>query len=261
MLKRLLLLALALLVAIPARAEDAAIDHLFRRAGVDGTIVIESLRSGKRVVHNELRAQKRYPAASTFKVLNTLIALEEGAISGEDAIFHWDGTPYSIANWNQDQTLDSAFKVSCVWCYQQLARRIGALKYPAYIQRSNYGQLREPFNGTQFWLDGSLKISAEEQVAFLRQVVERKLPFKTSSYDVLKKIMLSDETARYRIYAKTGWATGSTPSVGWYVGYVEANDEVWVFALNLATRDATDLPLRIQIAKDALETVQALPPK
>ena len=236
-----LLLALGLLVAIPARAEDAAIDHLFRSAGVDGTIVIESLSSGKRVVHNELRAQQRYPAASTFKVLNTLIALEEGAISGEDAIFHW--------------------KVSCVWCYQQLARRIGALKYPAYIQRSNYGQLREPFNGTQFWLDGSLKISAEEQVAFLRQVVERKLPFKTSSYDVLKKIMLSDETARYRLYAKTGWATGSPPSVGWYVGYVEANDEVWVFALNLATRDATDLPLRIQIAEDALETVRALPLK
>ena len=51
------------------------------------------------------------------------------------------------------------------------------------------------------------------------------------------------------------------PSVGWYVGYVEANDEVWVFALNLATRDATDLPLRIQIAEDALETVRALPLK
>ncbi len=47
----------------------------------------------------------------------------------------------------------------------------------------------------------------------------------------------------------------------WYVGYVGANDDVWVFALNLATRDATDLPLRIQIAKDAVETVQALPPK
>lgn len=54
---------------------------------------------------------------------------------------------------------------------------------------------------------------------------------------------------------------GSTPSVDWYVGYVEAKDDVWVFTLNLATRDATDLPLRIQIAKDALQTVKALPPK
>ena len=49
--------------------------------------------------------------------------------------------------------------------------------------------------------------------------------------------------------------------MGWYVGYVEATDDVWVFALNLATRDATGLPLRIQIAKDARQTAQALPPK
>lgn len=150
--------------------------------------------------------------------------------------------------------------MSCVWCYQQIALRVGALKYPAYIQQANYGHLLEPFNGTEFWLDGSLTISAEEQVAFLRQVVERKLPFKASSYDPLKKIMLTDETAQYRLYAKTGWATSITPSVGWYVGYIEANDDVWLFALNLATRDAKDLPLRIQLAKDALKAIGALPP-
>ena len=159
------LLAFGLFIALSARAENQAIAQLFQRAGVDGTIVIESLTTGQRLVHNDPRAQQRYPAASTFKVLNTLIALEEGAISGENQIFHWNGTQYSIANWNQDQTLDSAFKVSCVWCYQQIALRVGALKYPAYIQQTNYGHLLEPFNGTEFWLDGSLTISAEEQVS------------------------------------------------------------------------------------------------
>ena len=258
MLKRAFL-TFGLVISFLAHAEDLVIDHLFRSAGVDGTIVIESLTTGQRLVHNGPRAQQRYPAASTFKVLNTLIALEEGAISGEDSIFHWNGTQYSIANWNQDQTLGSAFKVSCVWCYQQIALRVGALKYPAYIQQANYGHLLEPFNGTAFWLDGSLTISAEEQVAFLRQVVERKLPFKTSSYDSLKKVMLADENARYRLYAKTGWATSSIPSVGWYVGYVEANDDVWLFALNLAARDGKDLPLRTQITKDALKAIGALP--
>ncbi|HHH8780281.1 TPA: class D beta-lactamase [Pseudomonas aeruginosa] len=255
------LLAFGLFIALSARAENQAIAKLFLRAGVDGTIVIESLTTGQRLVHNDPRAQQRYPAASTFKVLNTLIALEEGAISGENQIFHWNGTQYSIANWNQDQTLDSAFKVSCVWCYQQIALRVGALKYPAYIQQTNYGHLLEPFNGTEFWLDGSLTISAEEQVAFLRQVVERKLPFKASSYDSLKKVMFADENAQYRLYAKTGWATRMTPSVGWYVGYVEAQDDVWLFALNLATRDANDLPLRTQIAKDALKAIGAFPTK
>ena len=47
--------------------------------------------------------------------------------------------------------------------------------------------------------------------------------------------------------------------MGWYVGYVEANDDVWLFALNLAARDGKDLPLRTQITKDALKAIGALP--
>ena len=128
-----------------------------------------------------------------------------------------------------------------------------------YIQQANYGQLRQPYNETEFWLDGALTISAEQQVAFLRKIVERKLKFKASSYDTLKKIMLSDETERYRLYAKTGLATRNTPSVGWYIGFVETSDDTWLFALNLAARDAKDLPLRIQIAKDALKAKGVLP--
>lgn len=250
---KLILLALCLCIPTYVRAEDAEIEQLFRNADVDGTIVIESVSTGQRFVHNDLRSRQPYSAASTFKILNTMIALEEGAISGTGTIFHWDGTPYEIADWNRDQTVESAFKGSCVWCYQQLARRIGSLKYLSYIQQLNYGQLRQPFNQTEFWLDGSLTISAEQQVAFLRQIVERQLPFKMSSYDTLKKIMLTDETAHYRLHAKTGWATRNTPPVGWYVGFVETHNDTWFFALNLVTRGTKDLPLRIQIAKDALK--------
>ncbi len=256
---KLVLLVCSLCISIFASAEDAAVEKLFRDAGIDGTIVIESVSTGQRFVHNDPRSKQPYSAASTFKILNTLIALQEGAVSGANASFHWDGTRYEITDWNHDQTLESAFKVSCVWCYQQIARQVGAAKYPVYVRQSNYGQLRQPFNETEFWLDGSLTISAEQQVAFLRQIIERKLPFNVSSYDTLKKIMLSEETAQYRLYAKTGWATRSTPSVGWYVGFVEAPGDTWLFALNLVTRDAKDLPLRIQIAKDALKAKGVLP--
>ncbi len=256
---KLIFLACSLCIALSVRAEDSAIEQLFRSAGIDGTIVIESVSTGQRFVHNDPRSKQPYAAASTFKLLNTLIALEEKVIFGVDPVFHWDGTRYEIADWNHDQTLESAFKVSCVWCYQQLARRVGAMKYPTYIQQSNYGQLRQPFNETEFWLDGSLTISAEQQVEFLRKIVERKLQFKASSYETLKKIMLTDETGRYRLFAKTGWATRNSPSVGWYVGYVETHDDIWLFALNLAIRDVKDLPLRIQVAKDTLKVKGALP--
>lgn len=256
---RLVLLICSLCVSLYASAEDAAVEKLFRNAGIDGTIVIESVRTGQRFVHNDPRSKQPYSAASTFKILNTLIALQEGAVSGANASFHWDGTRYDVTDWNHDQTLESAFKVSCVWCYQQIARQVGAAKYLAYVRQLNYGQLRQPFNETEFWLDDSLAISAEQQVAFLRQIIERKLPFNVNSYDTLKQIMLSEEAAQYRLYAKTGWATRSAPSVGWYVGFVETPGDTWLFALNLVTRDATDLPLRIQIAKDALKAKGVLP--
>lgn len=194
-----------------ARAEDAGLADIFRNAGIPGTIVIESTSTGQRFVHDDARSKQAFAAGSTFKVLNTLIALEEGAIAGADSPIRWDGTRYDISEWNRDQTLETAFKVSCVWCYQELARRVGAAKYPAYIRRSHYGELREHFDGTEFWLDGSLTISAEQQVAFLKQVTLGQLPFRDSSYTTLKSVMLVETTPHYRVYAKTGWATRTAP--------------------------------------------------
>ncbi|WP_445370024.1 class D beta-lactamase (plasmid) [Methylomonas sp. HW2-6] len=257
--RNILLLVYGFCLSFVACAEDAAIAQLFRNTGVNGTIVIESLHTGQRFIHNNPRSEQPYAAASTFKILNSIVGLEEGAISGTDAQFHWDGTQYEFTDWNHNQTLKSAFRVSCVWCYQQLARRVGSARYPAYIRQAHYGHLDEPFNETEFWLDGSLTISAALQVTFLRQIVERSLPYKASSYDTLKEIMLAEETPRYRLYAKTGWATLTAPNVGWYVGYVETPEDIWLFALNLDTRDAKDLPLRIQIAKDALQAKGILP--
>ncbi len=246
-------------LSLPAYAEDATIAQLFRNANIDGTIVLESFNTGQRHVHNDLRSNQPFTAASTFKILNTLIALEEGVISGADATIPWDGTAYENADWNHDQTLESAFKVSCVWCYQELARKVGAEKYPAYLHSAHYGHLHEPFNETEFWLDGSLTISAEQQIAFLRQVVNRSIPFNSSNYDTLKTIMLAEVTPFYRLYAKTGWSTRSIPNVGWYVGYVETAGDVWLFSLNIDTRDTSDLPLRKKITLDALKAKGIVP--
>lgn len=235
-----------------ALAEDSAIANLFAEARIDGTLVMESSRTGQRFVHNDARSKLAFSPASTFKVLNTLIALEEGVIDGADSDIPWDGAVHEIADWNRDQTLESAFKVSCVWCYQALAKRVGALIYPDYIRRSHYGDLREPFEGTEFWLDGSLTLSAEQQVAFLKQVVHKELPFRASSYATLKTVMLTEKAPHYQLFAKTGWATRRAPAVGWYVGYVEVADDTWFFALNMETRSPADLPLRKDVTLAAL---------
>jgi beta-lactamase class D len=104
------------LFSVPAVAEDQALAKLFAQRGIDGTIVISSLHSKRTFIHNDPRANHRFPPASTFKILNTLISLEEKAISEKDAVLKWDGRTYDFPDWNRDHTLESAFKVSCVMC-------------------------------------------------------------------------------------------------------------------------------------------------
>jgi len=168
-------------------------------------------------------------------------------------VLKWNGHTYDLPDWNHDQTLESAFKVSCVWCFQELARRVGAEKYRKYLRKSDYGELREPFVETTFWLDGSLQISAIEQVSFLKKVYLRTLPFSAPSYETLRQIMLVEQTPAFTIRAKTGWAARVKPQVGWYVGYVETPKDVWFFATNIEVRDEKDLPLRPNLTREALQ--------
>lgn len=242
-----------LLFSIQSMAENKDIAKLFTQEGVTGTMVISSLQSGQTFTHNDFRTNQRFTTASTFKILNTLISLEEKAILGKDDVFKWDGHIYSISNWNCDQTLESAFKVSCVWCFQELARRVGIEKYQSYLEKSSYGELHEPFNGETFWLDGSLTISAMEQVEFLKKVYQRTLPFSTSSYETLRKIMLLEQTPTFSIRSKTGLAGNIKPKIGWYVGYVETSNDVWFFATNMNVYDNKDLSLRLKLTREALQ--------
>lgn len=241
------------LFAAETVAEDQAIAGLFVRRNVEGTLILSSLRGGQIRVHNARRAQQRFPAASTFKIFNTLIALEEQVISGKDAPLKWDGHIYGMPDWNRDQTLETAFKLSCVWCFQELARRIGSETYRNYIRSADYGLLHEPFNPTEFWLDGGLEISAIEQIDFLKKVYARSLPFSPATYETLRQIMQVEHTPAYSLWAKTGWATRINPQVGWYVGYIETRSDVWFFAANMVIRDEKDLPLRRQLTLDALQ--------
>ena len=247
------LFALALICPLPALAEDPELARLFSEQGVEGTIVLSSLRGGETLIHNEPRANQQFSPASTFKILNTLISLEEKVISGKDDVLKWDGQIHDMPDWNHDQTLESAFKVSCVWCFQELARRVGAEKYRMYLHEYAYGELREPFEVTTFWLDGSLTISAIEQVESLRKVYLGAPQFSASSYETLRAIMLVEQAPTFTMWAKTGWATRQDPQVGWYVGYVETPEDVWFFATYIDIRDEKDLPLRVKLTREALK--------
>ena len=216
-------------------------------------MVISSLDSKMNYVHNSHRSETRFVPASTFKIPNTLIALEEGAIKDEKEVITWDGKDKGFDTWNKDQTIETAFPVSCVWFYQELARRVGNEKYLTHLKMLGYGNEKTGPDVTTFWLEGDLKISAKEQINFLKKLYEESLPYSKGNMKLLKKVMIVEENPRFTIRAKTGWAMRGDPQQGWYVGYVETKGQIWFFATNLEIRKKGDDTFRKEITIAALK--------
>lgn len=236
----------------PTFGEDADLANLFREKNLNGTLVISSLDGKREFTHNDERARTRFVPASTFKLPNTLIALEEAAIADEKVIVIWDGMDTGQPGCNGDLTLEAAFSTSCIWFYQEMAKRVGMEKYVSYLEKIHYGNGRIGPELTNFWLEGDLRISAMGQIDFLKNVYTRAFPFRASSYDLLRKLMIVEETPDHLLRAKTGWAQGISPQVGWYVGYVEAKGQVWFFAANMEIARPEDSALRQEITMQAL---------
>lgn len=55
---------------------------------------------------------------------------------------------------------------------------------------------------TTFWLEGNLKISAVEQVDFMKRVYRLELLFSVASYELLRQIMVVEKTSEAVLLAK-----------------------------------------------------------
>lgn len=209
--------------------------------GAEATFVLLDGQTGRIVRHNSKRARQRFRPMSTYKIPNSLIALETGVATGPDFPLPWDpkvAPPQSWwrDSWKRDQTLRTAFRESVVWYYQELARRIGPERMQTYVQRFGYGNQDLSGGIDQFWLRGGLRISADEQVDFLRRFYRGELGVSPRSTEIVKDVMLVEETPEYRLRGKSGTTMVDgyeDRELAWFVGYVERGNQVHFYALNM----------------------------
>jgi beta-lactamase class D len=57
---------------------------------------------------------------------------------------------------------------------------------------------------------------------------------------------------------KTGIAVAVTPQIGWYVGYLEQNDNVYFFATNIDVVNEKDMSARLEVTKLCLQDLGLL---
>lgn len=270
---RLLLAALAAACTIPsctptptpAPVRDASsLDAELERLGLAGAIVIETLDGSGRWTGHTGGPGLDAPSvpASTFKILNTLIALETG-VARPDTPFPWDGVERFVPAWNQDLTLREAFRVSAVPVYQEIARRIGHDRMAHWVRAAGYGNaaIGDETGIDRFWLDGPLAVTPEQQIDFLRRLLTDDHPFSNETIAALREIMVVESTDAWTLRAKTGW--DDQGARGWYVGFLERGPdaaETWLFALRIDMPDAGLAPRRHELAMACLRRVGAVPP-
>jgi beta-lactamase class D len=232
--------------------------HYFKEFEAQGTIVVVDQRSSESntMVYNGERADQRYSPASTFKIPHALFALDASILRDEFQVFTWDGIERSYAPHNQDQTLRSAMRHSAVWVFSLLAQEIGADNAQQYLNKINYGNTKLGIDVSTYWLDGSLQISAQEQIDFLMDLYANKLPFHVDDQRLVKDVMINEAGSNWILRAKTGW----TGQMGWWVGWVEWPEGPVFFALNIDTPNRLDdLHKRKDITKNILRSIKALP--
>lgn len=235
--------------------------YYFKEAGVQGAFVLYDLNNDHYIYYNRAQCEQGFIPASTFKIMNSLIALETGVVQDQNHALSWDKVMRDgPAQWNQDQTLKTAFQNSVVWYYQALAREIGQKRMQQYLDKAAYGNQNSSGGLEHFWLTGALRITPKQQVQLLKKLYANQLPFSQRSMDIVKEIMLREQTEQLILRGKTGWSTLDNQEVGWYVGYIEKAGNVYFFALNITSPvgNAQFVAARVAIANKILSDLHIL---
>jgi beta-lactamase class D len=233
-------------------------------AKVQGAILVYAAEDDKFYSNDFEWSKQGSLPASTFKIANSIIGLETGVVEGDSTIFKWDGQPKALKVWEQDLRFREAFHYSCVPCYQQIARRVGYERMTAYIQKLDYGNIQ--FDSSlidRFWLEGESTITPFQQIDFLQRFYNAQLPIKERTHSIMKKLMVMEENEQYKISGKTGWAIRNGNNRGWFVGYVETNEQVYFFATNIIPKEQFNMNLfpkiRTEITYKALQALNIIP--
>jgi beta-lactamase class D len=233
----------------------------FTAAGAAGTFVGYKVDDYLIIASDGNRSGEPKLPASTFKIPNSIIALETGVVGDPDKdVFKWDGVTRSIEAWNRDHTMRTAIAASAVPVYQEIARRIGAERMQKYVDLLEYGNRDIGGGIDQFWLTGALRIDPVQQVDFVDRLRRGVLPVSKRSQEMVRDILPVTKVGDAVIRAKSGLlgAEVGKPSLGWMVGWVEKGTEQTVFALNMDCSEPRHIAARMAVTQQCLGDIGAI---
>lgn len=241
--------------------------NYFKDCGIDGSIVIFDNQKKKWFASDTMSVRKETLPASTFKIINLLIALETKTIKDENQVVKWIGKTDTLKygyrpDIYHNMSVKEAFEVSAGWVFVELAKKIGKEKYKKYLALSHYGNGDLSQKDADFWNFGAFEISTVNQVEFLKKLYDEQLPFSERNIQIVKKVMITEKKDNYIIRSKTGWTRDKGMNTGWWVGYVENPKGVYFFATRLLQDRKFNNPdfgkCRKEITKNVLRDLEVI---
>jgi beta-lactamase class D len=255
---RLLLLIISILLfnCTPNNVtQDDSLGKYFSENKVNGCFALMNNGTGKFTVYNLARYRdSSYLPASTFKIVNSLVGLQTGAITSDSMVIRWDSIKRRDA-WDRDLTMYEAFRASSVPYYQEVARRIGRDTMQHWLDSISYGSKKITTRIDSFWLDNSLKITPDEQLGLVKRLYFNQLPFFKLYQEKVKHAMLFENNSNYTLSYKTGWGQYDGKQLGWVLGWIVENDHPYFFVLNIESTDSNIdmVNIRMKMLKEILK--------
>ena len=231
--------------------------------GLNGTAVVYDATNQQYTIYNRDLAVTESSPCSTFKIISSLIALENGIIEPENSTRTWSGEIFWNEDWNKDIDFPEAFRTSCVWYYRQVIDDIGQDLMKRELDRLQYGNCdisdwegRLNTNNsnralTGFWIESSLLISPVEQVEVMERIFGDNSAYSKKTQAELKQVMLLPEidSTDISIYGKTGMGKANGIVVdAWFTGFAESTTGKIYFCVRLGRSDGMNVSS--QLAKE-----------
>lgn len=233
--------------------------------GLDCMLLVD--RKSGAILRSDGICDRRVTPMSTFKLAIAVVGFDAGILKDAHEPL-WPYRPAYQAPKRARKAIDPTrwLDESIVWYSQEITRKLGAERFGGYVTGFGYGNHDVTGNKgaedglTQSWLSSSLAISPEEQVGFLRRLLDGSLPARPEAQAAARSIVPAFVSGGWRVWGKTGsgWLRDGdgrlrrSRPVGWFVGWARKGGRDVIFArLRVGTAEARE-PLGLTIRRQFL---------
>lgn len=252
------------LAAPPPTSAQSAIERHFSAKKLRGCFLLADVKQRRLLAeYGGARCRRALAPCSTFKLPNSMFGLDAGVLKDLETRFAWDGRKRRFKAWNRDHTLKTAFRDSVVWYYRRVARGVGRERMQRFLRRTHYGSRRLPTGAklTEFWLNGSLTVTAHQQLALLRALYTDTLAVSPAARRLGRTLMRQQVSADGTVFGgKTGTCMSRAGKLtdGWFIGHLKRSGQDYVFVTLIEAPDQAWGRRARQLSRAILKTLKLL---